>query len=937
MVIVSRRVGSVPSGVLSGWVPLLVAVWMLCGAACGDDDVPTLVDGGAPVDAGPVDADRIDTGTPDSGPSCEDADGDGVPSAACGGADCDDADPNRFPGATEVCDGDDEDCDDATFGGDADGDGYASSACCNGAGNCGDDCDDALNTVNPRAAETCNAGVDDDCDGLADAADGVCVPCTTGYVGFDGDCRDVDECAAGAPCGVGALAMGGCTNLEGSYRCACSAGYLAPTSGGTCANVDECAASVNPCGVGACTDNAGSYLCTCPMGFRPGSSPSLTCVDVDECATGMNDCDASPLATCRNTEGGFACDCPSGYDGSGRGAAGCTDIDECAAGLDDCDEAPSATCSNQTGAFACACPSGYVGTGRGPSGCLLDDPSLSGLVVGAGAVLSPAFRPGQGAYTLELPFGEAVVSVVPSFSAPERVTVTVDGMPWVPGTPIELALGAAFSSRSVTLRVTTETGASRDYVFELTRHRSVYVKASNTGANDAFGTALALSADGSTLAVGAPNEASAATGVNGNQASEAAPRSGAVYVFRLGVDGVWIQEAYLKASNGSLGYAEFGGSVSLSADGARLAVGAMREASAATGVNGDASNVAADGAGAVYLFQRSASGSWSQEAYVKASNTEAYDEFGTAVALSADGSTLSVGARGERSAAVGLGGDSSNNAADLAGAVYVFRRSSVGAWSQEAYVKASDTAAFDRFGSSLTLSANGGRLVVGAPSKNSSTGAVYVFTRAASGVWSQEATWTAPNADVDDAFGWAVSLSSDGGMLAVGAVNEASSARGIGGDAANNAAQNSGAVYVFRRTAAAAWELDAYVKASNSAAQSCFGWSVALAPEGSTLAVGAIFENSSATGLGGDPFSIAAPQSGAAYVFRRSASGTWSQVSYVKASNTDPYDFFGATVALSSGGAVLAVGAKQEGSAATGMDGDSSNNDLTRAGAVYVY
>src|SRR6266480_1485446 len=76
----------------------------------------------------------------------------------------------------------------------------------------------------------------------------------------------------------------------------------------------------------------------------------------------------------------------------------------------------------------------------------------------------------------------------------------------------------------------------------------LYLKASNTSANDNFGYSVALSADGSTLAVGAPGEASAATGVDGNQADTSAARSGAVYIFaRHGIS--WSQEAYIKASN----------------------------------------------------------------------------------------------------------------------------------------------------------------------------------------------------------------------------------------------------------------------------------------------------------------------------------------------------------------------------------------------------
>ncbi|MFO0685500.1 MAG: putative metal-binding motif-containing protein [Sandaracinus sp.] len=108
--------------------------------------------------------------------SCEtpDADGDQHAAVACGGNDCDDADPNRYPGNPEVCDVDqhDEDCDPATFGvRDGDGDGDPDQACCNvdaaGTSHCGSDCDDTRPGVGPTATETCN-GRDDDCDRAVD-------------------------------------------------------------------------------------------------------------------------------------------------------------------------------------------------------------------------------------------------------------------------------------------------------------------------------------------------------------------------------------------------------------------------------------------------------------------------------------------------------------------------------------------------------------------------------------------------------------------------------------------------------------------------------------------------------------------------------------------------------------------------------------------------
>ncbi len=112
-----------------------------------------------------------------------DADGDGDTAVGCGGTDCDDSDPGRFLGNAEVCDdaGVDEDCDPDTYGSrDIDGDGHEDAACCNG-DRCGTDCEDRMATVNPGAAEVCDL-IDQDCDGSVD--EGVQ---TNGFEDLDGD------------------------------------------------------------------------------------------------------------------------------------------------------------------------------------------------------------------------------------------------------------------------------------------------------------------------------------------------------------------------------------------------------------------------------------------------------------------------------------------------------------------------------------------------------------------------------------------------------------------------------------------------------------------------------------------------------------------------------------------------------------------------------
>lgn len=405
-----------------------------------------------------------------------------------------------------------------------------------------------------------------------------------------------------------------------------------------------------------------------------------------------------------------------------------------------------------------------------------------------------------------------------------------------------------------------------------------------------------------------------------------------MYVFtRTG--GVWSQQAYVKASNTGAGDG-FGSSVSLSLDGNTLAVGARFEGSAAIGIDGSQTDNSAPGAGAVYVFVRNG-GAWSQQAYVKASNTNTAnsDFFGYSVALSGDGSTLAVGAIWEASSATGIGGNQADNSTGVAGAVYVFARSGT-TWTQQAYVKASNTAAFDHFGNSVALSGDGNTLAVGAFGKDSGAGAVYVFTRSG-GVWSQQAYVKASNTQGSDEFGRSVTLSGDGNTLAVSAYGEDSSATGIGGDQADNSASSAGAVYVFTRSGST-WSQQAYVKPSSTDAGDRFGYSVALSGDGNTLAVGADAESSSGTGINGNQADNSASSAGAVYVFTRSG-GTWSQQAYVKASNTEAIDNFGYSVALSSDGNTLAVGANVEDSNATGIGGSQTDNSASNSGAVYVY
>jgi trimeric autotransporter adhesin len=126
------------------------------------------------------------------------------------------------------------------------------------------------------------------------------------------------------------------------------------------------------------------------------------------------------------------------------------------------------------------------------------------------------------------------------------------------------------------------------------------------------------------------------------------------------------------------------------------------------------------------------------------------------------------------------------------------------------------------------------------------------------------------------------------------------------------------------------------VKASNTGSPDLFGGAVSLSGDGNTMAVGAIYEASAATGIGGNQTDDSAGDAGAVYVFTRSGI-VWRQQAYVKASNTNVHDWFGRAVALSSDGGTLAVGAYDECSAATGIGGDQNDNTRADSGAVYMY
>lgn len=320
--------------------------------------------------------------------------------------------------------------------------------------------------------------------------------------------------------------------------------------------------------------------------------------------------------------------------------------------------------------------------------------------------------------------------------------------------------------------VMNDSGAA--YVFVrsgTTWSQQAFLKADNAGFADGFGIAVAI--DGNTIIVGADQ-------------SRSSRNSGSAYIFeRSGT--VWDQQALLQADNAEAGD-DFGVSVSISRN--TVVVGANEESSSADGGSEDNS---AEAAGAAYVFVRDGT-TWSQQAFLKADNADANDEFGISVAVSGD--LIVVGADEEDS---NLSGGGTNNSASGAGAAYVFARNGE-TWTQQAFLKADNAQAGDGFGCSVAIFEN--TLVVGASAEDSNAtgggnnnseldaGAAYTFVQSGT-EWNQESFLKANNAESTDNFGIAVAIS--GNTIITGAIREDSDL--TGGD--NNSLSSAGAAYIF--------------------------------------------------------------------------------------------------------------------------------------------
>jgi hypothetical protein len=476
----------------------------------------------------------------------------------------------------------------------------------------------------------------------------------------------------------------------------------------------------------------------------------------------------------------------------------------------------------------------------------------------------------------------------------ENVAISADGT--------RIAIGAPYNSSSG-----TGAGHVRIYktvsAYPISYQQFSKLTASDGAAGDYFGNSVSI--DGDTMVVGANRDDR--VGPVAWNSNDTGNNTGSAYVFTRNTAGDltsgWTQVAKLTADSGEGD--SFGNSVSI--DGDTIVIGAYGHGEGDYGAGGPAAGYIPMDIGAAYVFTRDTAGSltsgWTQRAKLTASDGAQADMFGSSVSI--DGDTVMIGAYFDDTA-------SGTNV----GSVYVFTRDTAGSltsgWTQVAKLTASDGAAYDRLG--LSVSIDGDTAVFGAYADDdpSNSGSAYVFTRDTAGSltsgWTQVARLTASDGAEFDEFGYRVSI--DGDTIAVGA----------NGDDDNGS--NSGSAYVFTRDTAGSltsgWTQVAKLTASDGAAHDYSpGWSPGgmreVAIDGDTIVVGAYGTD--------DSFE---PNSGSAYLFTRDTAGDltsgWTQVAKLTAAGGRAGDYFGWSVSID--GDTLVVGA--------------SGDDESR-GSVYVF
>jgi len=387
-------------------------------------------------------------------------------------------------------------------------------------------------------------------------------------------------------------------------------------------------------------------------------------------------------------------------------------------------------------------------------------------------------------------------------------------------------------------------------------HEFKKLTASDAVLGDRFGASVSISGD--TVVVGAFGDEGF---------------TGSAYIFQKDQGGAnnWGEVKKITASDAAA-VDFFGDLVSISGD--TVVVGAR---------NGDSiiSNT-----GSAYIFQKDQGGAnnWGEVKKITASDAASSDLFGGSVSISGD--TVVVGARNE--------GDMFFS---RTGAAYIFQKDQGGAnnWGEVKKITASDAAATDVFGGSVSIS--GDTVVVGATDEDDgclpiinpdcNSGSAYIFDRNEGGAdnWGEVKKIGASDGDVEDLFGGSVSISGD--TVVVGST----------GDDDVGFESNSGSAYIFDRNEGGAdnWGEIKKITASDAAASDRFGNSVSIS--GDTVVVGAVAADD------------AGSSSGSAYIFERNEGGAdnWGEIVKSFASDGATLDFFSTSASIS--GDTFVVGA----------------------------
>ena len=441
--------------------------------------------------------------------------------------------------------------------------------------------------------------------------------------------------------------------------------------------------------------------------------------------------------------------------------------------------------------------------------------------------LYPPFSPDLDDYEVELPLGAPAFSLSVAPASPSA-RVSIDG--------VAMRLGSVPRDTTTRIEVTDEDGeTSIVTVRSRPPKQTAYVKASNPDVGDGFGVAVALSADGSTLAVGAPGEDSRALGAAGRQNDNGRVDSGAVYLYGKSGES-WRFDGYVKSRLPAHG---FGAAVALSRDGRTLAVGEPDEDSGAMG------------SGAVEVYERVGKG-WRHVALVKPREPVRGGAFGASVALSGD--VLAVGAPGEDAAYVWsakgkyreseriavAGGERFGEAVSLGGDGSVMAVSGVAATRVYTSTKAGLREVLTLPGQRGAVSGDGNVVAAIEPAQ----GSVHVYRYGAQG-WFSAARFAGA--------GERVALDFAGDALVMGNVVDRFNYRG--------------GARVFRWDGMK-WAAGEPLLASNGTANDLAGTSVTIDGAGTTVVLGAPGEDGVGPELTGDPSHDDLESSGAAYVFR---------------------------------------------------------------------